>query len=351
MLRKTYDALVKQLQMNMDCQDFYKDPYTDLWIDSKIVMDIYPTMEFRHPLYVLNGNQENVFPERAQLDVDKEFEPAIALVIAFSMKENKLELERFRSMPVFPEFREIKDYGIRFYALDCGTDVQKAASVSIDIIKNVFDGEKAQTIQVTSYDASGEEICTKFIQSQKAKMQNVANSTNMQNNTTVNSASNQIVCPHCGSRLTVSKELENTYYLQCNICGGEFANPLNPIGKSENWLSKNGSKWGCLIIVVIIAIAAIFTPKGGPTGAVGDNIVITTKTFGAIDEQAFDELNDAMFAKDQRGISELIFYDRVRSLDVGTEGKVIKRNIGKARIRLKDGQAYWVSSDFIKPTN
>lgn len=349
MLKKTFAALTKQLQMNMDCQDFYKDPYTDLWIDSKVVMDIYPSIEFRHPLYVLNGNQENVFPERAQLDVDKEFEPAIALVIAFSMKENKLELERFRSMRVFPEFREIKDFGIRFYALDCGTDIQKVVSVSIDIIKDVFDGEKAQTIQVTSYDATGEQICTKFIQPQTPKTQNAANSAKPYNKTNFIPAGNQIVCPHCGSKLTVSKELESTYYLQCNICGGEFANPLNPIGKSENWLSKNGSKWGCLIIVVIIAIAAIFAPKGGSTGAVGDDIVISAKTFGAIDEQAFDELNDAMFAKDQRGISELIFYDRARALDVGTEGKVIKRNNGKARIRLKDGQAYWVSSDFIKP--
>ena len=348
MLRKTHEALTKQLRMNMDCQDFYKDPYTDLWIDSRIVMDIYPTMEFRHPLYVLNVNQEKVFPERAQLDIDKEFEPAIALVIAFSMKENKLELDRFRSMSVFSDFREIKDFGIRFYALDCGMDIQKAASTSIDIIKNVFDGEKVETIQVTSCDATGEEICSERIQSQKYRKQEVANSAKKTN---ANSINNKITCPHCGSRLTVSKELENTYYLQCNICGGEFANPLNPIGKSENWLSKNGSKWGCLIIVAIIAIAAIFAPKGASNGAVGDDIIIFAKTFGAIDEHAFDELNDAMFAKDQRGISELIFYDRVRALDVGTEGKVIKRNMGKARIRLKDGQAYWVSSDFIKPIN
>jgi DNA-directed RNA polymerase subunit RPC12/RpoP len=299
----------------------------------------------------LNVNQENVFPERALLDVDKEFEPAIALVMAFSMKENKLELERFRSMRVFPEFREIKDFGIRFYALDCGTDIQKAASVSIDIIKNVFDGEKAQTIQVTSYNATGKQICTKFIQPQKPKMQNEANSTRTQNKTNIISSDNQIVCPHCGSRLTVSKELKKTYYMQCSICGSEFANPLNPIGKSENWLNKNGSKWGCLIIVVIIAIAAIFAPKDDSTVAVGDNIVISTKTFGAIDEQAFDELNNAIFAKDQRGISELIFYDRIRALDVGTKGIVIKRNIGKARIRLIDGHAYWVNSDFIKPIN
>jgi hypothetical protein len=69
-----------------------------------------------------------------------------------------------------------------------------------------------------------------------------------------------------------------------------------------------------MIIVVMIAIAAIFMPEGGSNKAVatlGDDIVISTKTFGAIDEQAFEELNDAMLARDQRGIAELIFYDRV----------------------------------------
>ena len=65
MLRKTYDALTKQLQMNMDCQDFYKNPFTNLWINSN------PTMVFRHPLYVLNVNQENVFPERAQIVIKR----------------------------------------------------------------------------------------------------------------------------------------------------------------------------------------------------------------------------------------------------------------------------------------
>lgn len=354
MFRKINDVLAKHLQMNMDSQDFYKDPYTELCIDSKLVMDFYPTIVFRHPLYVLDSNQENVFPKRAQLDVDREFEPAIALVVTFSMKENKQELDNFRSMPVFTEFVEIKDFGVRFYAIDCGTNIQKAISVSADIIKNVFNGEKAQAIQIISHDAIGEEMCADVIQLRKLKTQKtVKPKKNAQQNLFM-LTNTQITCPHCGSRLVLSKELENTYYLQCNICGGEFANPLNPIGNTENWLNKHKVLWFCMIIVVMIAIAAIFMPEGGSNKAVatlGDDIVISTKTFGAIDEQAFEELNDAMLARDQRGIAELIFYDRVGALDVGTEGKIIKRNFGKARIRLKDGRAFWVNSDFIKPIN
>ena len=46
---------------------------------------------------------------------------------------------------------------------------------------------------------------------------------------------------------------------------------------------------------------------------------------------------------------ELIFYDKIRAINKGTEGKVIKRKIGKARIRFNDGQAFWVNSEKITP--
>ena len=348
MLKKTYDALVKQLQTNMDCQDFYSDSYTDLWIDGKVVSNIHPFIEFRHPLFILNGNQENVFPEKAQLDVDKEFEPAIAMVLAFGMKENKQELERFKSLYDFGEFREIKDYGIRFYAMDFGTDVNAAATKCVDIIKKVFDGEKAQSIQISTCNGLGEEISTETVSQQKREkaLNNIAAKP------MVTQTAKSIVCPHCGSKLFLSKELEDTYYLRCNICQGEFANPLKPIGKSENWLRKNGAKWGCLIIVVLLALATLFAPKDftSGTGGVGDNIVLTKETFGAIDEKAFDELNDVMVAKDNIGLLQLMYDGRVENLKSGTKGLVLKRSMWKTRIRLNNGKTYWVNTDYIQST-
>ena len=49
-----------------------------------------------------------------------------------------------------------------------------------------------------------------------------------------------IQCPNCGSQLTLPRQFRNDYYLHCNICQQEFANPLKPMGKSENFLKK---KW------------------------------------------------------------------------------------------------------------
>lgn len=49
-----------------------------------------------------------------------------------------------------------------------------------------------------------------------------------------------IQCPNCGSQLTLPRQFRTDYYLHCNICQQEFANPLKPMGKSENFLKK---KW------------------------------------------------------------------------------------------------------------
>lgn len=343
-LKRTHDILVQQLQENLNNQDFHSDPYTDIWIDEKVVSNCYPFIKFLHPLFVLNGELENVFPEKVPLDVDKEFEPAIAMVLTFSMKENKNELERFKSLDDFSLFREIKDFGIRFYAIDFGGDINAAATKCIDILKKVFGCENANSIRVSTFNGVGEELCTENISCNKQNYSAAKQSVGL--------IPNRIVCPHCGSILTLSKELEKTNYLQCSICQNEFPNPMVPIENNGQKVSNNGFKWGCLIIIIVISLAALFAPKDytSGTGGIGDNIVITTQTLGAIDESAFNELNDAMLARDNIGLLQLMYDGKVENIKSGAQGIVLKRSLDKTRIRLNNGKAYWVNTKYIKST-
>lgn len=86
----------------------------------------------------------------------------------------------------------------------------------------------------------------------------------IENGNTVSSSSNKkssvravetnwIQCPNCGSQLMMPDKFKNDYYLRCNICNQEFANPLKPIGRSENYLKKHG----CLIFVGIIVLLSV----------------------------------------------------------------------------------------------
>ena len=94
-----------------------------------------------------------------------------------------------------------------------------------------------------------------------------------------------IQCPNCGSQLTLPRQFRNDYYLRCNICLQEFANPLKPIGKSENFLKKNGCLIFIIFLVIISAIAYI-TDGGERIKADGTTVYTITKDIYAPSTEA-----------------------------------------------------------------
>lgn len=158
MFTELYDVLVTQLQKNLDRQDFYRNILTEIYINGYII-------QFIHPWYIKDVLTKNdVFPEKAQTDIDKEFEPSIALYLTFSMKGNRQELACFKELETFAEFKEIKDFGTRIYAMDFDTNVDSAASVCISIAKNIFNAEQAEYVTVITIDTErDEQICDKKV--------------------------------------------------------------------------------------------------------------------------------------------------------------------------------------------
>jgi hypothetical protein len=94
-----------------------------------------------------------------------------------------------------------------------------------------------------------------------------------------------IQCPNCGSQLTLPRQFRTDYYLHCNICQQEFANPLKPMGKSENFLKKNGCLIFIIFIVIISAIAYI-TDGGERIKADGTTVYTITKDIYAPSTEA-----------------------------------------------------------------
>lgn len=109
-------------------------------------------------------------------------------------------------------------------------------------------------------------VCKHCGQENPAELMENGNSVRNSSNkkSTVRSVEPSLIqCPNCGSQLTLPDKYKNDYYLHCNICNQEFANPLKSIGRSENYLKKHG----CLIIVGIIALLSIigYFADGGDT--------------------------------------------------------------------------------------
>lgn len=165
MLEKAKNVLREQLQKNLAEQDYYKNICTEIIVKNEV------EMEFLHPSAIVNERTgEEVFPERAQNDIDKEFEPMIALCFSFSMKEQKQQLENFKARSDFDEFREVKDFGTRMYAIDFGTDVEKAAEKCADILRNIYEVEKLRYFKINTGDMeSGEMYAKKTILSPQSE--------------------------------------------------------------------------------------------------------------------------------------------------------------------------------------
>lgn len=165
MLEKAKIALCEQLQRNLAEQDYYKNICTEIIVKNEV------EMQFLHPSVIVNERTgEEVFPERAQNDIDKEFDPMIALCFSFSMKEQKQQLEHFKARSDFGDFREIKDFGKRMYAIDFGTDLETAAEKCTDLLHDIYEVEKLRNFKIaTSNLESGEVYAKKTIYSPQSE--------------------------------------------------------------------------------------------------------------------------------------------------------------------------------------
>ena len=165
MLEKAKIALCEQLQRNLAEQDYYKNICTEIIVKNEV------EMQFLHPSVIVNERTgEEVFPERAQNDIDKEFDPMIALCFSCSMKEQKQQLEHFKARSDFGDFREIKDFGKRMYAIDFGTDLETAAEKCTDLLRDIYEVEKLRNFKIaTSNLESGEVYAKKTIYSPQSE--------------------------------------------------------------------------------------------------------------------------------------------------------------------------------------
>ena len=169
MLTQAYNVLHEQLTKNLAEQDFYKRICTEVSIKDKVVLQL------QHPSAITEKQTaKEVYPERAQNDIDKEYEPLIALSFSFSMKNDKEQLEKFKARTDFGDFREIKDFGARMYAMDFGTDIAMATEKSVDIVKDIYEIDKAKRLKIITYDIESGEVYGKKTITQPVKVDGVA---------------------------------------------------------------------------------------------------------------------------------------------------------------------------------
>lgn len=81
---------------------------------------------------------------------------------------------------------------------------------------------------------------------------------------------------------------------------------------------------------------------------VGEMCTMTSDCFGAVSEDAFDEVTKCSTAKDEVGIQLLIAAGQAAVVHQGDRGKVLDLGILKTQVRFEDGTALYVPTDFVR---
>ena len=159
-----------------------------------------------------------------------------------------------------------------------------------------------------------------------------------------------IRCPNCGNQIILPKELQNEYYLRCNICNQDFANPLKSLGRGENYLKK----YGCLLFIIFIAfvsVIAYFTDGGERIKADGKTeYTITKDIYAPSTEEAAKSMINSMARNGNNAVSnfEYVYNNDANFTHVFANDKVVvlrKISSGYLIRKLRDYQTAVVPND------
>ena len=230
MLTKAYDILLDQVENNLRNQDFRMNLCTEILLRNKIVVKLL------HPSLIKDSQTgEDIYPEWAQNDIDKEYVSAIALLLTFSMKQDKEQLELFKARGDSKYFKEIKDFGVRSYAIDFGTDVQNATKKCIEIIKDIFEADSVKNIRINTINLADNSVFSKkLITAPKKQSESVK----------IDGIATRVV-----SEEDKTEHIEATESPIVNE-DAEVAKPVNDIGKKEYRIAM----WILGIIVAILLV-------------------------------------------------------------------------------------------------
>ena len=159
-----------------------------------------------------------------------------------------------------------------------------------------------------------------------------------------------IQCPNCGNQIILPEELRNEYYLRCNICNQDFANPLKSLGRGEDYLKKHG----CLLFIIFIAfvsVIAYFTNGGERIKADGKTeYTITKDIYAPSTEEAAKSMINSMArnGNDATSYLEYVYNNDANFTHVFANDKVVvlrKVSSGYLIRKLRDYQTAVVPND------
>lgn len=177
--------------------------------------------------------------------------------------------------------------------------------------------------------------------------------------------SDEKACPMCAETVKAAAKV-------CRFCGHSFEKPKK--GKPSPQSLSAGIRTGCLAVLGIFIVLAIISSflndtdpdpqsssrtnsPGAATLETGDIVVLrwadsNTNGFLAVDDEAWDQMFEAINAKDEIGLQALVLNGAVYNVRSGTKARILDIAFANYKVRLQDGPnagiAGWVVREFVQ---
>lgn len=101
-------------------------------------------------------------------------------------------------------------------------------------------------------------------------------------------------------------------------------------------------------LVFVLAAGGSDDSSSSNTPQVGEMCKMTHSCFGAVSEDAYDEVIKCCNAKDDAGMAQLVSLGLAAPVNEGEQGKVLELGFLKTQVRFDNGVALYVPTDYVQ---
>lgn len=101
-------------------------------------------------------------------------------------------------------------------------------------------------------------------------------------------------------------------------------------------------------IAAILLLASCGYSNAGARVNFGDEVEISERCIGAVDEESFSKMTEYCSRRDETGLEIMQSVGLIDILYSGTTGTVTDMGFGKTKLRLISGRELWVASEFVE---
>ena len=107
-------------------------------------------------------------------------------------------------------------------------------------------------------------------------------------------------------------------------------------------------KYFIFISLLLTLLASYGCSNSGKKFQHGEEVTISQRCIGAVDNESYDLMNKYCNRRDERGLEIMESQGKIRIIEKGETGTITEMGFGKVKIRTNNNIEYWCANEFVK---